>query len=121
MCIDAKIIKNKLMKAPTLQKDNVAQKIIEQSSPTDIKGFNVECILRLVEALTESPRIYSSLDGKAMAKLKDYSQYQPFNNSIKYAVSLIKSHSLSSAIIQSQLNMKLVKGIYAAEKKGLVF
>ncbi len=70
MPLNAAIIKQKLASAPRNQKDNRAQKMINQATSAELKSLEVESIMRLYESMAMlPPRIYSSNDAAAMKTL----------------------------------------------------
>jgi hypothetical protein len=118
MPLDTATITRRLAAAPSQQKDNEAQNIINGATTDELKNLNAEGVLRLFEALARlPPRIYSSRDQAAMKRLKDNTQFQPVTNTPEYGVELVRN---ARATLNSQLvTAQLVKNIYAAEDKRL--
>lgn len=120
MALTTATIKSRLAAAPSQQKDNEAQNIINGATAADLKGVDVEGVLRLFEALAMlAPRYYSARDKAAMKKLALNSQFQIPRLTPKFAVDTVKAVRKSKPTIQSQLTPDLVTRIYAAENKRL--
>jgi hypothetical protein len=118
MPLDTATITRRLAAAPSQQKDNEAQNIINGATPDELKNLDAEGVLRLFEALAMlPPRIYSSRDAAAMQRLKDNTQFQPVTNTPEYGVGLVTNarQTRNYPLVTTQL----VNNIYAAEKKRL--
>lgn len=118
MALDTATIIRRLNAAPSQQKDNEAQNIINGASTGDLTGVDAEGVLRLYEALAMlPPRIYSSRDAAAVALLKTHTQFQPVTSMPDYGVDLVRNARKTR---NSQLvTVAMVKNIYAAEYKRL--
>lgn len=113
----AEIIR-RLTAAPSNQKDNEAQNIINGATSYELRNLDAEGVLRLYEALAMlPPRIFSSSDRAALTKLRTNTQFQPVTNNLDLAINLIKSARPSPHFIQ--LTPELVTRIYAAESTRL--
>ena len=63
MALNATIIQKRLASVPSNQKDNEAQNIVNEATSSELKGLNVESVMRLYEALAMLyPRVYSNND-----------------------------------------------------------
>lgn len=120
MPLNTTIIKKRLASAPSKQKDNEAQNIINGATFAELKSLDAEGVLRLYEALAMlTPRIYSARDAAAMKKLAINTQFQPVKNTPDFGVNLVKNARMGQPNIQSQLTPGLVTRIYAAEQNRL--
>ena len=120
MPLNTTIIKKRLAPAPSKQKDNEAQNIINGATFAELKSLDAEGVLRLYEALAMlPPRIYSARDAAAMKKLATNTQFQPVKNTPDFGVNLVKNARMGQPNIQSQLTPGLVIRIYAAEQNRL--
>jgi len=118
MPLDAAEIKRRLDAAPSNQKDNEAQNIINGATNSELGSLDAEGVLRLYEALAMlPPRIFSSNDKAALTKLRTNTQFQPVTDNLELAVNLIARARPNSDF--TQLTSELVTRIYAAEKKRL--
>lgn len=118
MALDTAEIIRRIAGAPSRQKDNEAQNIINGASNAELSGLDVEGVLRLYEALALlPPRIYSARDSAAMERLKTHTQFQPVENTPDYGVELVRNagKTRNSTLVTSEL----VTNIYAAENKRL--
>lgn len=113
------VIIQRLDSSPWIRRDNEAQKIIREAAPDELRYLDVGGVLRLYDALTGSPGVYSARDAAAMRALKAHTQFQPVLKTPDFGVDLVKKARPDSSIIQSQLTPDLVTRIYAAEKKRL--
>ncbi|MCB2263475.1 MAG: hypothetical protein LGR52_11180 [Candidatus Thiosymbion ectosymbiont of Robbea hypermnestra] len=113
------VIIQRLDSSPWIRRDNEAQKIIREAAPDELRYLDVGGVLRLYDALTGSPGVYSARDAAAMRALKAHTQFQPVLKTPDFGVDLVKKARPDSPIIQSQLTPDLVTRIYAAEKKRL--
>lgn len=118
MALDTATIIRRLNAAPSQQKDNEAQNIINGATAGDLTGVDAEGVLRLYEALAMlPPRIYSSRDAAAVALLKTHTQFQTVTSMPDYGVDLVRNARKTR---NSQLvTVAMVKNIYAAEYKRL--
>jgi len=120
MPLNTTIIKKRLASAPSKQKDNEAQNIINGATFAELKSLDAEGVLRLYEALAMlTPRIYSARDAAAMKKLATNTQFQPVKNTSDFGVNFVKNARMGQPNIQSQLTPGLVTRIYAAEQNRL--
>lgn len=118
MALNSSEIARRLRVAPSNQKDNEAQNIINGASDIELKNLNVEGVLRLYEALAMlPPRIFSANDKAALTRLRKYTQFQPVSNNLDLAIKLIKSTRPSPFL--SELTPGLVTRIYVSEEKRL--
>ncbi len=118
MALDTATIIKRLAAAPSQQKDNEAQNIINGASVSDLAGVDAEGVLRLYEALAMlPPRIYSSNDAAAMKRLKDNTQFQPVTSTPAYGVGLVTGAAKTKN--STLVTAAMVTNIYAAEKKRL--
>ena len=118
MPLDAAEIKRRLSTAPSDQKDNEAQNIINGATTAELTNLDVEGVLRLYEALALlPPRWYSSRDAAAVERLKTNTQFQPVTNTPEFGVNLIRNSSKTRN--QLFVSVQLVENIYAAEDKRL--
>lgn len=118
MALDTATIIRRLNAAPSQQKDNEAQNIINGASTGDLTGVDAEGVLRLYEALAMlPPRIYSSRDAAAVERLKTHTQFQPVTNLPDYGVDLVRNarKTRNSPLVTAAM----VTNIYAAEDKRL--
>jgi len=118
MALDTATIIRRLAAAPSQQKDNEAQNIINGASTGDLAGVDAEGVLRLYEALAMGNfSYYSSRDQAAVKRLRDYTQFQPVTNTPDYGVGLVTAarKTINSSLIKSAM----VTNIYAAEYKRL--
>lgn len=113
------VIIQRLDSSHWIRRDNEAQKIIREAAPDELRYLDVGGVLRLYDALTGSPGVYSARDAAAMRALKAHTQFQPVLKTPNFGVDLVKKARPDSSIIQSQLTPDLVTRIYAAEKKRL--
>ena len=91
MPLNTATIKKRSASAPWKQKDNKAQKIIKEATPTELRSLDVEGVLRLFEALAMlPPRVYSNNDKAAIRKLKAHTQFQPVVKTPDFGVGLVK-------------------------------
>ena len=115
----AEIIR-RLAAAPTNQKDNEAQNIINGATNLELRNLDAEGVLRLYEALAMlPPRIFSSNDRAALTKLRANTQFQPVTNNLDLAISLIRSARPNPHL--TQLTPGLVTRIYGEENRRLSF
>lgn len=120
MALTTSVIKSRLATAPWPQKDNEAQKLINEATTVELKSIDAEGVLRLCEALVMlPPRVFSKLDAAALKRLADNTQFQPVTNTPEVAIGMIKSARMGQPVIQAQLTAELVNRIYAAEKKRM--
>lgn len=118
MALNTAEIIRRLNAAPSNQKDNEAQNIINGATNFELRNLNAEGVLRLYEALAMlPPRIFSSNDRAALTKLRTNTQFKPVTNNIDTAINLIKNAKPSQQY--TQLTPALVTRIYTAENSRL--
>lgn len=118
MPLDAAEIKRRLDAAPSDQKDNEAQNIINGATNSELGNLDAEAVLRLYEALAMlPPRWFSSRDQAALTKLRDNTKFQPVADNLKLAVELIAAARPNADL--ASLTPDVVTRIYAAENKRL--
>ena len=118
MPLNTSEIIRRLTSAPSNQKDNEAQNIINGATNLELRSIDAEGVLRLYETLAMlPPRIFSSNDKAALLKLRTNTQFQPISNNLDLAINLIKSARPIPLFVQ--LTPGLISRIYIAEKGRL--
>ncbi len=118
MALTTSQIKQRLSNTPPNQKDNEAQKIINNAAKIELKNLDSEGVLRLYEALAMlPPRYFSSNDRSALIKLKNNTQYQPVSANLAEVIKLINRVKPSPQF--AQVTPAFINRIYIAENKRL--
>jgi len=118
MLLNTSAITRRLSSAKSNQKDNEAQNIINGATNTELRNIDAEGILRLYKALAMlPPRIFSSRDKIALAKLRANTQFQPISNNFDLAINLIKRKRPN--LHSQMLTFDLITRIYTAERARL--
>lgn len=119
MILNASVIKKRLFSVPRNLKDNEAQNIISTATINELKGLDLEAVMRLYEALVLlPPKVYSNRDAAAVKKLKDNTRFRLIAPLLDNHIALIKKAS-GSVHVNTFLSADLIKRLYAAEKKRL--
>ena len=118
--IISKMIESKLNKAEKSIKDNVAQDIVNSLTPIEIKRLRPKDMLMLLSALHLND-YYSARDKEAVKKLKKHHviKLMTKDNSLKYAVDIIKNSTFLKQKTKALIDKPLVERIYAAESKRM--
>lgn len=114
------MIESKLNKASKPTKDNVAQDIVSSLTPIEIKRLRPKDMLMLLSALHLND-YYSARDKEAVKKLKKHHviKLMTKDNSLKYAIDIIKNSTLLKQKTKVLIDKALVERLYAAESKRM--
>ena len=112
-------VTRRLASAGVLVRDNVAQKLIQESTDAELRALDAEAVIRLLEALTKGTFNWvSGLDRSAVERLRKHSRFQPIGALPEHSVNLVRWATPTQAAAPL-LSADLIRRLYGAEASRL--